>query len=524
MLRPALGLVVGAALYALAFPPFDWSVCAWVALVPLLLVVRGRSPWAGFGWGAAYGYCCTCFLGASWLVPALDRFFDVPAPVGFLIASLYSAVFWGTAFGLFGAGAALLSEEPDVAARLGVAGLWVGTELLRGRLLGQPWGLLGYSQHGHLALIQIATITGVYGVSFLVVFVNVVLADCATSVTCESGRLVTLKLLLPLLLVVPLYLGGAVVARRGPVGGFGARRISIVQADVAPARDWTRAFTDRQILAHVAATREIPAEQRPALVIWPENAVPRYLEAEPMLAAQLAALASERRSDLLFGAPRFEAGRTYNSVRLIRASGEDGGAYDKRHLVLLAERRPFARDQDAAPASNPKQFGIGSGPTTLRSFLPLGLSICHEILFPEDIARSVADGAAILVNVSNDGWLDGGKGVAGAQHFAMAVFRTIETRRYLVRATTTGVSGVIDPYGRIVETLPPRRAGTLTTAVAGRAEITPYVRFGDMFAVGCVLGACFALARHRERTSAASLASGPISAVVRRSPSPAQAR
>jgi len=117
--------------------------------------------------------------------------------------------------------------------------------------------------------------------------------------------------------------------------------------------------------------------------------------------------------------------------------------------------------------------------------VPLGVSICHEITHPDLIAQSVWNGAELLVNIANDGWLDAGQGFAGRQHLAMAVFRAVETRRYLVRAATTGTSAVVDPYGRLIGSLPPGTAGVLTTPVVGRRTLTPYVRLGDLFALAC---------------------------------------
>jgi apolipoprotein N-acyltransferase len=125
--------------------------------------------------------------------------------------------------------------------------------------------------------------------------------------------------------------------------------------------------------------------------------------------------------------------------------------------------------------------------------VPLGVSICHEVLFPELAANAVRAGAQVLVSVSNDGWLDPGLGVAGRQHFAMAALRAVETRRYLVRAATTGISGVIDPHGRVVDSLGLGVRGALVTPVSGLTVITPYVRLGDVFAFGCVLVAVIAL-------------------------------
>src|SRR5947199_74354 len=148
---------------------------------------------------------------------------------------------------------------------------------------------------------------------------------------------------------------------------------------------------------------------------------------------------------------------------------------------------PLAPPPPEAANESPRDFTAGTAPGVLQSFVPLGVSICHEILYPDLIGRAVAAGASLLVNISNDGWLDGGYGAASRQHFAMAVFRAVETRRYLVRAATTGVSGIVDPFGRVVETVAPGAVGAVTGVVAARGELTPYVRFGDAFALLCIL-------------------------------------
>ena len=491
-------ILVGAALYALALPPWDVECLAWLALVPLLLVARALPARRAFAFGLVYGCACPWAVG-PWLAQAMAGYFRLGLPLGIVAASLYALVFWGTMFGLFATGASVLMRtERQLAARLAVPALWVATEWLRARALGQPWGLLGYTQWGHTALIQVAALTAVYGVSFVVAFVNVAVTESVVLLAARaSARQVLATLALPVALVVPVWGAGVLVAQRGPTGGFNAHRVAIVQTNLPPAYEWTRAYTDHEVMTHVQATERLPVKTGPALVIWPEHAVPRYLEDELMLAAQLSALATRHRTDLLFGAPRYEGGRTYNSLRLITASGRDGGHYDKQRLVLGAETNPFVSNVPAEADENPRQFSAGEGPGVLKSFLPLGVSICHELLFPELVSRSVGAGAELLVNVSNDGWLDGGHGVASRQHFAMSVFRAVENRRYVVRAATTGISGVVDPYGRVVTTLAPGATGVLDVSVAGRSNLTPYVRLGDVFALACLVVAAFALQARR---------------------------
>jgi apolipoprotein N-acyltransferase len=166
--------------------------------------------------------------------------------------------------------------------------------------------------------------------------------------------------------------------------------------------------------------------------------------------------------------------------------------------VAFAEDHPLGSASATDPDS-PSEFTPGRTAGLLQGFVKLGVSICHEIVYPELVHRSVRDGAELLVNVSNDGWLDGRSGVASRQHFAMSVFRAVEARRYLIRGAITGVSGIVDPIGRVVSSLGSNESGVLAAEVAGRRELTPYVRFGDAFAVACAIVSLAALAHRRLR-------------------------
>jgi apolipoprotein N-acyltransferase len=462
--------------------------------VPLLLAVRGRSAGQAFLFGLAYGFVCSATV-AGWLATTMVSFFGLPPVAGRLVAGAYGVAFWGTAFGLFAAGAARLARTRRPGWAIGTAALWVATELLRGRVFGQPWCLLGYSQHANLPLIQLAALTAVYGPSFLVALGNVAVAEAIARLRAGRPRDAWRPLALPAALTGAVWIAGARVLPTAPLTG--TLPIAIVQTNVPPARRWTRAYTDRQIMTHAGMTDRLGPEMRGGIIVWPENAVPRHLEAEPGLAGLLAARARSHGSDLLFGAPRFADGHTYNSVRLITATGHYGGHYDKQRLVLLAEADPFGTPPQSGPEENPTRFTPGQGPGVLRGVVPMGVSVCHEVLFPDLAARAVAAGAELLVNVSNDGWLDPATGVASRQHAAMAVFRAVETRRWLARAATTGISAVVDPYGRVVAALPPDTAGVLQARVAPRTDVAPYVRFGDAFAIACVLIAAGALLRSR---------------------------
>jgi apolipoprotein N-acyltransferase len=485
-MRVVAAILVGAGLYALALPPFNVSAAAWLVLVPLLVAARsrsvGRSFLLGALLGAASGSTVTWYAAQS-----AAHYFGMPLVLAVLALWAYYTAVCGTTFGAFGAGVAALQRAGTGIPRLvAVPALWAAAELVRGRLFHQPWGLLGYTQYSHPSLIQIAEVTGIYGVSFLIALGSEALAEAAVRLRRGMSIWVASRALLPALAVVgAVWIAGALVSR-GPIGGFGGRRVAIVQTNLTPEFQWTRSYSERQLMAHMRATNEIPASVRPALVVWPENAVTRYLESEPLLAAQIADVAARHGADLLFGAPRHDAGNNYNSIYLITAGGELGGIYDKRQLVPFAETTPILGPPPVEAGETPRSYAAGTGSGVLRSFLPIGVSICHEVLYPELIADGVRAGAQLLVNVANDGWLDGGHGIASQQAFAMAIFRAVETRRYLVRAAMTGVSGVVDPYGRVLDSMGPGRSGVVTSAVAGRRALTPYVRFGDAFAFSCV--------------------------------------
>lgn len=488
-MRAVVAVVAGAGLYILALPPYDYAVLGWVALVPLLLVVRDRAPAPAFALGLLYGFVFGWGV-TGWSLQAVSRYFAVPTPVALAGLCIFYVVIFVPAFGLFGAGASmLLRADGGWRVWIAVPALWAFAELVRDRLVAQPWGLLAYSQHSQIGLIQIASLTGVYGVSFLIGLGNVAVAEAIVRLReRRPARIIGSALLGPTALVSLVWVAGGAAAHRENAASGGGRSVAIVQTNIAPAFDWTRTFADRLLMAHVAATDRLPSPEGPALIVWPENAVAAYPESDPMLAARLGDLARRHRADLLFGAPRYEDGHTYNSIRLITAEGHYGGHYDKRHLVLFAEGDGLpGRPSSEEASDNPRAFTPGSTAGVLRSFVPLGLSICHEVVYPSIIADTVRAGAQLLVNVSNDGWLDAGTGVASRQHFAMATFRAVETGRYLVRAATTGISGVIDPHGRVVAKIEPNTSGVLSAVVVGEQRLTPYVRYGDLFAYLCGL-------------------------------------
>ena len=282
-----------------------------------------------------------------------------------------------------------------------------------------------------------------------------------------------------------------------------------VQGNVEPAFHWTRPFADALLGRHLGLTRAQALAAN--VVVWPENALALYLDAEPAIGDRLSRLARDTGADLVVGGPRFAAGRTYNSAYLVRADGERGGHYDKQRPVWLAETPPFGASVAAGANESPRAFSAGMAPGVLRGRAILGLTICHEILYPDLVAQEVLAGAEVLVNIANDGWLDGGYGFASTQHFAMARLRAVEMGRPLVRAATTGVSGIVDAAGRLVAMMPRATAGVVRARVAPAKELTLYACIGDAFAVACALAsAVVILWPARRRAGHPAIAALPI--------------
>jgi apolipoprotein N-acyltransferase len=487
-------ILLGGALYALALPPFDSSICGWFAITPLLLAVRGHAPGAAFRYGVLYGYAIGWTVLWS-LAEAAAAYLQIAVPLAVLPVALWFLVVVGIPCGCFGAASSVLLRARDSWLRpILVAVLWVTCELLRSRLLGQPWGLLGYTQHAQTDLIQVASLTGVYGVSFLMAAVGAVIADAVDARTPARAVSWLARAAVPAALVLACRIGGAAYVASESSPSDVLPTITIVQANVAPSRHWTPTYLAAQLSAHVRATDRLTPPSLPALVVWPEYAVPGDVETDPGIASMLGRTARRHGSDILFGTPRADGGRSYNSIRMVRSDGRLGEHYDKRRLVLFAERSLVGRHDDT--------FAEGSSPGVLEGFAPLGVSICHEILHPDLIADGVRHGARVLVNVANDSWLERSTDSAALQHLAMASFRAVETRRFLARAAITGPSAVFDPFGRVVASLPPRQSGVLTASVAPREDETWYVRIGDAFGVACMLVAATTLVgKHRRRAS-----------------------
>ncbi len=491
-------LAVGSGLLTvLAFPDWYWGPLAFVSLVPFLAALRGVSARYGFALGLAWGLAF--FLGALyWVTYVMVTYGHMATPLA-VVAWVALAVILAGYPAVFGWAVARLGWMGPLGWAVAVAVLWVGAEFLRSHLFtGFPWVLLGYSQGSFLELIQVARITAVYGVSFLLALANAALAAAAMPGPTPRRRAAPVAVAAALILGALAY-GHVVLRAPSPPADVA---VAVVQGNIDQGLKWTPAMREFTIAKYRHLTLEV-ARQRPALVVWPEAAMPFLLRADPRLGPQALAVAREAHVPVLMGSPdQVGRGTLANSAFLVADTGEILAKYDKRHLVPFGEYVPlqslfFFLDKlvvgigDFIPG---REVTVFAGPFGRFSVL-----ICYEAIFPDETRLAVRDGAGFLVNVTNDAWF--GRTSAAYQHLGMAAFRAVENDVYLVRAANTGVSAIIEPSGRITQ------ATALYTDAAFIGHIrlggvrTFYTRYGDVFAWLCAsaAAACVAAGRRRGR-------------------------
>jgi apolipoprotein N-acyltransferase len=370
-----------------------------------------------------------------------------------------------------------LDSYGPVARPLLVGAAWAACEMLRGRLLtgsgffvGNPWALVAYSQVGWDALVQVASVTGVYGISFLIAAVNAAWIE---------RRLVAV--VAPALLVAATLGYGVWSLDEAEAEPAAAVEIAVVQGNVAIGSVWRSDSYGRNLDLYLRLTART-LDAKPALVLWPESALTFFLEDEPLYRRAIARMLSARDAELVVGGPRQLGDGLYrNGVFLMEPDGRITGRYDKRYLVPFAEffplrsldflRRRFERVRVFAP-------GEPSPPLSTRAGRA-GVLICNEAMLPEAAGERVQEGAEILFVPSNDTWIEDPDWAA--RMFDLVSLRAVEQRRYLVRASSSGPSAIVDPWGRVVARSEPMSEAVLVGRVAPRRERSVYGRIGDAF-------------------------------------------
>lgn len=487
-------------LMSAAFPRVGLSGFAWFALVPLLAALRGQVPKDAFRIGMIAGLAHYLTL-LYWVVFTMRTYGYLPwwQCVSLLVLlAAYLALYPG----LFALALSRFCRKPGHLILLAPV-FWVALEYVRGFLFtGFPWGSVGYSQFNRLHIIQISDMFGVYGVSFLVLLVNAAIYVLLMFAAGKSWQehpvdkrqalhaaILPIGLIAVCLVYGTLRIGAMDDAMREAL----SPRVAVVQGNIDQARKWDPAFQIGTTKKYVGLTRSAAARQ-PDLVVWPETATPFYFEASPKLTRLVTDAVRQAGTHLLVGSPSVQGtpgGRAYyNSAYMVAPDGRATGRYDKVHLVPFGEYVPIKPVLSfvGKMVAQVGDFSPGEKGRTLaweKDRPAIGVQICFEIVFPGLSRALVKNGAGLLVNLTNDAWF--GKSSAAYQHFSMAVFRAVENRRSLARCANTGISGFVDPVGRIVAQTDLFVDAVVDRDVPVMTGTTMYTRIGDLLPLACLI-------------------------------------
>jgi apolipoprotein N-acyltransferase len=480
--------VVSGALLVLSFPPFEFHFLAWVALVPLMLATDGQKPASSILYGLVAGL--VFFAGSIfWMYNAL-HFFGGIGPVVSVVLLAVLIAYLSLYFGIFGWGLSRFGVGPGLV--VFAPPLFVGLEFVRGRFLtGFPWELLAHTQYRLPSMIQISSVTGAAGLTFLIVFVNASLAYYVASRRGGAGRPV-IPLAAVACVVANLIWGQAQIRGLEREGGT-PFKAALLQGNIEQDKKWDRQYRDMIAERYFDMTLS-SSEERPDLIVWPEAAAPfAYGSGDPDYTFALRRVVKAANVPLLFGAVvTDDAGRSYyNSAFFLSPAGAEK-RYDKIHLVPFGEYVPlrglipFASGLTQAIAGDTMP---GTDVTPIKiDGVSAGVQICYEIIFPEGARAFAAKGARIIVNITNDAWY--GRTAASAQHMMALPFRAVENRLPVIRAANTGISGFVTATGEIKS-----QTALFATAIATDTVVIPppkstfYTRFGDLFTYVCLLTA-----------------------------------
>jgi len=486
----ALALLSGA-LLALSFPKFGHPAFAWVALAPLLLaLIHRRQPSRrAFTLGLAAGI--VYFSGTLyWLVETMTTFGGLP-PWQAVFAAAILIVYLSLFPALFALILARLTRAFGPRALALAPFVWVATEMGRTYILdGFPWELLGYSQATVLPIAQLASVVGVYGLSAFVVMVSAAAAYAAVERGPSRWRVgaVVAAIVAATGLWGALRLRDSALTREGtPV------RVAVLQGNVPADQKWEPRLRDAIMERYVNMTREAIGRDA-QFILWPESATPQPYEEDVPRGEMIRRLARQANVTLLVGSDQVEpAGpvdqgkpvlRNYNAAYLIRPDGSTAAIYRKIHLVPFGEYVPFGR---LLSFVGPIVSAVGDmspfTPGTEAVLLPVGAhkastAICYEVIYSSLMRQFVVEGSELLTTITNDAWY--GWSSAAYQHWQQASLRAVEEGRYLARAANTGISGFVDPYGRVLQTSQMFQSAVMAEDVRFLTGRTIYSRIGDV--------------------------------------------
>ena len=451
--RRILLSVISGVLLAISYPPGPLWIVAWISLVPFFgAFSRSTSPKEALKIGYVFGVALN-LASFHWLI-------HLPVPLwvsmlGYTALSLFSALYPA----LFSWAAFRIKARFRLPLIFVLPVVWVGMEFVRSiGILGFPWLDLGYTQCLNLPLIQIASITGHGGVSFLVVLLNAaILAAVFHKETGADGRRALLQPVAVLAVVLAAYFWGGHTVNEYDSSREKLVDIVMIQGNLSPLDKWQNSERLSKYMVFQDETEKAVSGDRsqPDLVIWPETAAPCYLVDEWKYRELVTSLAKRTGIPILSGTLMMDLGKSkkhFNGMALFLPDGTVGGKYKKMHLVPFGEMIPL---EDKIPILEKVELGQGDYSPGSEYILfkagdySFGGVICFESLFPDHFRRFVSLGASFMVVVTNDAWF--GRSSAPYHHSAISSFRAVENCVSIARCANTGVSALIDPCGRAVD-------------------------------------------------------------------------
>jgi apolipoprotein N-acyltransferase len=488
-------------------PPWR-AILGWLALVPLLYaLLKPDVASRNYLWRSALAaYLCGVLwyvLNCYWIYQTMTRYAAGVSPAGGVgILLLFSAVL-GLYFGAFGLALAFVRHKTrGVVVPLALAPfLWTALELLAAHLTSVPWDQLGYSQVDNLLLTKLAPLTGTYGISFVLVAVNALLAavlltkDIHMRVRIGTGTI---------LLIVLLQLGSFVSSRPSATSNYAVLlqpNLDVGANNIWIGPEWDEHASwmmEQSLLRCSPAYMGMPVSNAPlttspcqenvpppGVVVWPEAQSP-LLSDDPHTVALLHALAATVHAPVVAGMLGHDAHGTYNSAVFTAPDGTNLGRYDKIHLVPFGEYIPYRKLFFFAHKLTEQLVDLqrGTSRTVFRADgHSFGIFICYESIFASEIRPFALNGADVFVNVSDDGWY--GDTSAPWQHLNMARMRAIENHRWILLDTNNGITTAIDPRGRVTYSAPRNVETSLVVRYGYEDDLTFYTRYGDVFGYAC---------------------------------------
>ncbi|ABC77418.1 apolipoprotein N-acyltransferase [Syntrophus aciditrophicus] len=474
----------------LSFPKYGTGLFAWIALIPFLYTLREKTVYQGAVIGFFVGMLFHVGL-IYWIVYVIVVYGNLPYYAAIFLMLLLAA-YLSIYFALFAAGLIHLKNK-SIPFIISAPPLWIILEFVKSNLFtGFPWENLAYSQYLNHHVIQIADLAGGYGISFVIVLVNVIGYDLFFDRI--TKKKIALEIALGIALISSIYSYGVLRGMQIDMAVAKAPSIpvTLVQGNIDQSLKWNDHYQKETIDIYQKLSLAPPEKTSPGMIIWPETAVPFYFQNVDDLHRRIVSLAVQTENWILFGSPSYaaEEGKLsfLNTAFLLSPHGNMVAQYNKVHLVPYGEYVPLRR---FFPFIGKMAAGVGDFQAG-EGFIPIkagewkiGVLICYEGILSEAGRIYKNEGAGLLVNITNDAWF--GRTSAPYQHLSMTVFRAVENRLFLARAANTGISAIIDPTGKILM----KSSIFERTAIQGHIKYlnlpTLYAKYGDIFVYVCFI-------------------------------------